>query len=112
MTCEISNVIMPVVAIVVAYGCYVMIANDRGTTKLSDHSTFWKARMRVKGLELTSQAAYDAAPCDVKWILTGPTVLVKKPGRIRLRLVKAIDKGTVTIQQLEAMSKWPVTRLP
>lgn len=96
-----------------AYIIYRMASDNYGTERLDAHRTFWNGRMKAKGLTLNEVPGNgDDSLCDVKWLLTSDTVRIEKSGWGMWKLIRAVDKGTVTIQQLEAMSKWPVTRLP
>ena len=91
----------------VAYGTFLIHANNRACGKL--HHPHYAARACYHGLVLDCwQPASDSAPCEVRWTLKGETVNIELGPYKMLKLLSR----PLNIKELEAMSKWPVSRLP
>lgn len=99
--------------LVLAYWMYRMWANDWATTRMCRYWDFFTTRMTARGYTLDElPTGGDASPCEVKFSIESDTVRIHAPSWDIYQLVKKIDAGKITKEQLEAKSHWPSTPMP
>lgn len=98
----------------VVYMIYRLSMNDWATDRLDAYWDFFVKRTATRGYILSRLPANssDAAPCEICFAIESDTVRIHGASWDIYRLVKKLDVGKITKEQLEAKSRWPSEKLP